>query len=60
MAATGRVAQVNVSPGGVPKRPVERAELGALGLDGDGHTFHGHGGPQRALCLWSLERIEAL
>lgn len=31
-----------------------------LGIDGDGHRFSGHGGPDKALCLWSLELIEKL
>lgn len=58
---TGRIVQINVSPGGVPKRPVPRARVTALGLEGDAHrdTEH-HGGPERALCLFALEQIEAL
>lgn len=57
----GRIVQINVSPGGVPKRPVSRARVSAAGLEGDGHrdTAH-HGGPERALCLYGLERIDAL
>jgi MOSC domain-containing protein YiiM len=57
----GRIVQINVSPGGVPKRPVPRARVTRLGIDGDGHldTEH-HGGPDRALCLFSMEQIEAL
>ena len=52
---------LHVSPGGVPKRPVPAAELSVLGLAGDWQTdrVH-HGGPDRALCLWSLEVIEVL
>ena len=59
--STGRVVQINVSPGGVPKRPVDSARVTVLGLDGDGHrdTEH-HGGPERAVCLYPLEAIEAL
>jgi MOSC domain-containing protein YiiM len=40
---------------------VETARAGPLGLEGDGHrdTEH-HGGFDRALCLYSLERIRAL
>ncbi len=55
------VSQINVSGGGVPKRPIDRAVIGALGVEGDqqANTEH-HGGPERALCLFSLERIEAL
>ena len=56
-----RVHQLNVSPGGVPKRPVERASLTPDGLVGDDHDdkVH-HGGPDRAVCLYALERIVAL
>jgi MOSC domain-containing protein YiiM len=57
----GRIVQLNVSPGGVPKRPVARARVTRLGLEGDGHRNAAlHGGPDRALCLFPLERIEAL
>ena len=57
-AAPGRVVQVNVSAGGVPKRPVASAHAGRLGLDGDDHDDRTvHGGPFRAVCLYSLEAI---
>jgi MOSC domain-containing protein YiiM len=57
-AATGRVLHVNISPGGVPKRPVERAAVGPLGLEGDAHAHIGvHGGPHRAVCLFGIEAI---
>ena len=57
----GRIVQINVSPGGVPKLPVPEARVRALGLDGDGHRDEEHhGGPERAVCLFSLEQIEAL
>ena len=60
-AADGRVVQVNVSPGGVPKLPVDRAWVGELGLEGDAHhDFTSHGGPHRAVCLFSIEAIERL
>ena len=57
----GRIVQINVSPGGVPKHPVARARVTRMGIEGDGHrsTEH-HGGPDRALCLFSIEQIEAL
>jgi MOSC domain-containing protein YiiM/GNAT superfamily N-acetyltransferase len=55
----GRVLQVNVSPGGVPKLPVERAWVGELGLDGDRHHHDTvHGGPHRAVALLAIEAIE--
>jgi len=31
----GRVVSVNVSPGGVPKLPVDRARLSPAGVEGD-------------------------
>ena len=56
-----RVFQVNVSPGGVPKRAVASAHLGPLGLEGDAVDHPRiHGGPERAVCLYGLERILAL
>ncbi len=56
---TGRVVHVNVSPGGVPKLPVDEARVGRLGLAGDAHNHDdGHGGPHRAVCLFALEAIE--
>lgn len=55
----GRVASVNVSPGGVPKLPVASAWIGRLGLDADGHNEPEprHGGPDQAVCLYSIEAI---
>ena len=59
--ASGRVLQVNVSHGGVPKRPVERAWVGTLGLEGDKHRENTvHGGPYQAVCLYGIEAIERL
>jgi len=57
----GRLVQVSVSPGGVPKTAVAQARVTPLGLDGDAHrdTEH-HGGPERAVCLYALEAIQAL
>ena len=57
----GRVVRVNVSRGGVPKRPVAEARVGPGGLEGDWQNDRRyHGGPDRAVCLFSLEVIEAL
>lgn len=57
-----RVFQLNVSPeGGVPKRALQRAVLTPLGLMGDAvRNPDVHGGPDRALCLYALERLLAL
>jgi MOSC domain-containing protein YiiM/GNAT superfamily N-acetyltransferase len=60
-APDGRVLQVNVSAGGVPKLPVPEARVGPLGLDGDRHRANTvHGGPLRAVCLLGIEVIERL
>ena len=61
MTATGRIVQISVSPGGVPKLSVREARVTPLGLEGDAHrdTEH-HGGPERAVCLYALEAIQAL
>lgn len=57
----GRIVSLNRSDGGVPKLPVERALVGPNGMEGDRQrNLEFHGGPLRALCLFSLERIEAL
>ena len=61
MAGRGRIVQLSVSPGGVPKRAVPQARVTRLGLEGDAHRDHEHhGGPERALCLFPLEAITAL
>jgi MOSC domain-containing protein YiiM/uncharacterized damage-inducible protein DinB len=57
----GRVLQLNVSDGGVPKRPVGVAEVGDRGLVGDRQAARvHHGRPLQALCLWSGDVIDAL
>ena len=57
----GRIAQLSVSPGGVPKLAVPEARVTSLGLEGDAHRDEKHhGGPERAVCLFSLEAIDAL
>jgi MOSC domain-containing protein YiiM len=57
----GRVHQINVSEGGVPKLPVEHAVVDESGVVGDTQAdriHHGHS--HQALCLFSLEVIESL
>ena len=61
MSHEGRIVQISISAGGVPKRPVDEARVTTDGIDGDGHrNTRYHGGPDRALCLYSIERIRAL
>jgi MOSC domain-containing protein YiiM len=59
--ATGTVAQLNVSDGGVPKRAVDAVDVDAGGVVGDRQaTRRHHGRPWQALCLWSKEVIDGL
>ena len=57
---TPRILQINISPGGVPKTPVPRAEVGPLGLVGDGHRFRSHGGRDKALLILASEVVDLL
>jgi MOSC domain-containing protein YiiM len=60
-ASAARVHRLNVSRGGVPKLPVAEARLTRKGLVGDRQAKPFiHGGPERALSLYSLELIERL
>ncbi|MPZ22796.1 MAG: MOSC domain-containing protein [Dehalococcoidia bacterium] len=55
------VVQINVSNGGVPKTAIPEARVDFLGIDGDAHNDRvNHGGPDRALCLFSAEVIDQL
>jgi MOSC domain-containing protein YiiM len=61
VSTPGRIVQVNVSPGGVPKIGIDVAMVTPLGLEGDDHRDRRHhGGPDRAVCLYSMEAIRAL
>lgn len=56
--ADGRVLQVNVSTGGVPKLPVPSARVTRMGLDGDRQRDETvHGGPHRAVSILGIEAI---
>jgi MOSC domain-containing protein YiiM len=57
----GRLESINISDGGVPKTAVPEAVVTPEGLSGDRQRdLHFHGGPNRAVTLFSLERILAL
>ena len=58
---TGRIEQLNVSAGGVPKRAVTEAVVNEYGLTRDRQRDRRHhGGLERAVCLWSAEVIDSL
>ncbi len=50
------LVQVNVSEGGMPKLPIDRAQVTRDGVAGDWQKNRKyHGGPDRAICLYSEE-----
>jgi len=58
---SARIVQISVSRGGVPKTAVPEARVTVEGLEGDAHRdLEHHGGPERAVCIYSLETIERL
>lgn len=57
----GRIEAIHTSPGGVPKLPIPSVRVLGDRVEGDDHSNkEGHGGPDRAVCLFSKEVIEAL
>jgi MOSC domain-containing protein YiiM len=58
---TGSIVQINISPGGVPKRPIAEADVTPEGIRGDCWAHPQiHGGPNQALLLISSEGIGQL
>ena len=57
----GVLHSINISNGGVPKLPTWSAEITTIGLLGDKQRNQKlHGGPLKAVCLFSWEIITAL
>ena len=56
----GWVVSINISPGGIPKRPVEEGFVTLDGLAGDGRAHAKHIKPVRAISLLDEELIEAI
>jgi len=58
---TGTIVQINVSLGGIPKRPIASGMITARGLAGDACAHPQiHGGPAQAVLLLASETIEEL
>jgi MOSC domain-containing protein YiiM len=58
---TGSIVQINISPGGIPKRPIAEAEVTPEGIRGDSWAHpQFHGGRNQALLLITNEGIEEL
>lgn len=61
MPVTGTIHQLSASAGGVPKLPIVEATVDTDGLTVDRQAdLRAHGGPNRAICLYSIEQIAAL
>jgi MOSC domain-containing protein YiiM len=59
--SAARVVSINRSNGGVPKLAMPEAFVSVNGVEGDRQSdLRHHGGPDRALCLYSMELIDAL
>lgn len=57
----GRLLQVNVSPGGVPKKPVAKAFVNFERVEGDDWRFKDvHGGPKQVILMIANETIADL
>lgn len=55
---SGKVFQINASAGGLPKLGQQWADVNLSGIVNDHQSnTRVHGGPERALCLYSLEQI---
>jgi MOSC domain-containing protein YiiM len=59
--AKGTLASINISGGGVPKKRINGVKVSRSGLQNDDQNdkVH-HGGPDRAVCIYSLQKISAL
>ncbi len=58
--ARGTVLAVQISPGGIPKMPVEEAVVGRMGIEGDGRDHAKHWKEERAISIQDLELIEQI
>jgi MOSC domain-containing protein YiiM len=57
----GTIVQINISPGGLPKRPIPEGFITPLGLEGDLHAHPQiHGGPLQAILIIAAEAVDDL
>ncbi len=54
------VVSVNISDGGIPKRPLPVGRVTSDGLVGDGHDHEKHNTPLQAICLIRIEVLDDL
>jgi MOSC domain-containing protein YiiM len=57
----GTILQVNISLGGLPKRPVREGFIQPMGVEGDRHAHPDiHGGERKAILLIASEIVDEL
>jgi MOSC domain-containing protein YiiM len=57
----GVIVQINISPGGIPKRAIPEAVVTPAGIQGDSWAHpQSHAGPGKALLVVSAETIDEL
>src|SRR2546421_7687699 len=58
---TGQIIQINISTGGLPKRPIPEGLITPFGIEGD-FCAHPeiHGGPRQAVLLIASETVDEL
>jgi len=54
------IESINISPGGIPKRPVERIEVLEGGLSGDGHDHEKHRTSLQAISILDAELLDGV
>jgi MOSC domain-containing protein YiiM len=57
----GTIVQVNISPGGLPKRAIPEGWITPLGIEGDLHAHPNiHGGARKAILIIASEVVDSL
>ncbi len=54
------ILSINISKGGIPKKPIQSIRLDIDGFDGDGHNHEKHRTPLQAVCLQDIEKLNEL
>jgi len=54
------IISINISQGGIPKRPVKEVYVKQSGLEGDEHNHEKHYRPTQAVCIQDIEKLSEL
>ena len=55
-----KVVSINISQGGIPKRPIDAVRISFAGLEGDGHNHAKHYRPEQAVSFQDIEKLAEL